>query len=200
MSQPCDTPCMIPMATLIRSVKQHEESLVCFLDPSCMLWHHTLLFSRHVQSQGLLFKHRCDKFISRPGQSQGPLHKHLHYFFSESQPSPPKPLQTCHTQMARDSSSFKKKSLCNIGLGHPKSRRISKLHCWFKSYGNFAEVGGVCLLYEFHQEGSVPSSCVEGWFLNQLSPCNPPLALRRRNTQVVEIGDLSHKIDYVAQA
>ena len=50
------------------------------------------------------------------------------------------------------------------GLGHSKSRRTSKLHYWFSSYGDFAEVGGVCLLEELHWEGSAPAACAAGLF------------------------------------
>ena len=47
----------------------------------------------------------------------------------------------------------------------PKSRRASKLHYWFKSYGNFDEWSGFCPLVELHREGSAPAACAAGLFL-----------------------------------
>ena len=53
---------------------------------------------------------RCRHLISRPGQSQGLLYKHLCHSFidsfidSVSEPFPPIVLRHCHTQTVRDSS------------------------------------------------------------------------------------------------
>ena len=40
--------------------------------------------------------------------------------------------------------------------------RTPKLLYWLKSYGDFAEGGGVCLLEELHWEGSAPAACSQG--------------------------------------
>ena len=45
-----------------------------------------------------------------------------------------------------------------------KSRRASKSHQWFKSYGHFTERGGFGLLVELHREGPAPAAWAAGLF------------------------------------
>ena len=56
-------------------------------------------------------------------------------------------------------------------LGDSKSRRASKLHYWFKSYGYFAEWVDFAYWWSFSGEGSASAACAAGLFLVKYSYC-----------------------------
>ena len=79
-----------------------------------------------------------------------------------SQPFPPTALGCRHAQTVRDSTSSYKIELS-------KSRRASKSHQWFKSYGHFTEGVDFASWWSFIGGGSVPAACAAGLF----SYCHP---------------------------
>ena len=88
-------------------------------------------------------------FFSRPGRCQGLLYKYLWYSLINSliHPLVPTALQRRHAQTVREVFQFKNR-LCHSGQKLFKSRRASKSHQWFQSYGHFTD--GVNFAYWWH--------------------------------------------------
>ena len=51
-------------------------------------------------------------------------------------------------------------------LGDSKYRRASKLHCWLKSYGDFAKWVDFAYWWSFCREGSASAACAAGMLLD----------------------------------
>ena len=55
-------------------------------------------------------------------------------------------------------------ALADIFFGDSKSRRASKSHYWFKTYGVFAEWVDFAYWWSFSEEGTVSAACAAGLF------------------------------------